>query len=408
MSSSSQTRATKSTDPTSVTKSGTTKSKKSISAYNRGFEQHLTDNGIHTTWNSQEPDLDVVHTTLANPRPSLSPSQFSDGAFKSFRKTNAQAKDEDDVLTDIIPTIAGTREANYPSVRNTLLGHIDPLTDGTIVPPKPDIYYGAVPEQLDPIVRNELGRYIVPSTAVDKPIAPNFFLEAKGPDGSAAVMMRQARYDGAVGARAIHSLQNYGQEELVYNGKPCTYTITYHNGQLQLFAHHTTTPKIPNGRPEYHMTQLKAYAVTSDRETFVQGATAFRNARDLAKQHRDTFIQAANSRHHTRVASAQENLAISIEHYSTSDNINGQQIPSPCQLQQSDDQRDSSQDPQSFHAATEPPPSFTTSFTSIPASSSSIRTSTDRPAVSSKRTRSSQSPPSDSHRSKKHSTRKTK
>lgn len=38
MSSSSQSRATKSTDPTTVTKSGTTKSRKSISAYNRGFE----------------------------------------------------------------------------------------------------------------------------------------------------------------------------------------------------------------------------------------------------------------------------------------------------------------------------------------------------------------------------------
>jgi hypothetical protein len=44
------------------------------------------------------------------------------------------------------------------------------------------------------------------------------------------------------------------------------------------------------------MTQLKAYALTSDRETFVKGATAFRTAGDLAKEHRDRFIQAANAR----------------------------------------------------------------------------------------------------------------
>ncbi len=42
--------------------------------------------------------------------------------------------------------------------------------------------------------------------------------------------------------------------------------------------------------------RLKAYALTSDRETFVQGATALRNARDLARQQRETFIRAANIR----------------------------------------------------------------------------------------------------------------
>lgn len=44
------------------------------------------------------------------------------------------------------------------------------------------------------------------------------------------------------------------------------------------------------------MTQLKAYALASDHETCVRGLTAFRNARDLAEQHRDSFIQAANAR----------------------------------------------------------------------------------------------------------------
>ncbi len=44
------------------------------------------------------------------------------------------------------------------------------------------------------------------------------------------------------------------------------------------------------------MTQLNSYAMTGMRETFVQGATAFRNARDLARKHRDQLIQAANQR----------------------------------------------------------------------------------------------------------------
>ncbi|KAH8661074.1 hypothetical protein BGZ61DRAFT_564617 [Ilyonectria robusta] len=49
------------------------------------------------------------------------------------------------------------------------------------------IYYGARPEQLDQKVRHELDGYIIPSTQHDLAIAPNFFLEVKGPDGSAAV-----------------------------------------------------------------------------------------------------------------------------------------------------------------------------------------------------------------------------
>ncbi|KUI64798.1 hypothetical protein VM1G_00718 [Cytospora mali] len=404
--SSSQSRATKTTDPTTVIKSATTKTKKTIPAYNRGFEQHLTDNSIHKTWKSQKPVLTETKAALVVSRPSLSPSRFSDGAFETFQKTNAQAKDEDDILADVIPTITGAREANYPYARNTVFGHLDPLTDGTIVPPKPDIYYGAVPEQLNPTIRNELGRYIVPLTAVDKPIAPNFFLEAKGPNGSTAVMMRQARYDGAIGARAIHSLQTYGQEDPVYDGNAYTYSTTYHDGQLKMYAHYATAPATPDGRPEYHMTQVRSFGMTDTRETFVEGATAFRNARDLAKQHRDTFIQAANSRYNTRLASAQENLATSTERCFIPHYIDRQQIASPCHLQEPDDQRDSSQDPQSSPAATEPPPSFTTRFMSSPPSSSSMRTNADRPTASSKRTRSSQSPPS-VHRSKKHSTHGT-
>ncbi|OAX83764.1 hypothetical protein ACJ72_01879 [Emergomyces africanus] len=47
----------------------------------------------------------------------------------------------------------------------------------------------------------------VPSTQKDHLIAPNFFQDAKGPDGSPAVATRQACYDGAMGARGIYSYQ---------------------------------------------------------------------------------------------------------------------------------------------------------------------------------------------------------
>ena len=84
-------------------------------------------------------------------------------------------------------------------------------------------------------------------------MAPNFFLEVKGPDGNAAVATRQARYDGAIGSRAMHSLQNYGREEPQYDGKAYTFSSAYHNGLLQLFVHHVTAPTTTGGRPEYRV-----------------------------------------------------------------------------------------------------------------------------------------------------------
>jgi hypothetical protein len=299
MSSSSHSRATKSTNPTTIpTNPGTTKTKSSKSAYDRGFEQHLSDHRIYSTYNSEEPSgLGGIETALHAPRPSLSPSTFPVAAFKTFRAADAQAKDEEDVLHDVIPTIMGTSQGHIYT-RKTKCTNLAPLTNSTIAPAYPDSYCGARPEELDRSVRDRLGSHIMPSTMADKPIVPNFFLEAKGPDGTPAVAKRQARYDGAMGARGMHSLQNYSEEEAVYDGNAYTFSSTYQGGSgtLQLYAHHVTAPTTPGGQPAYHMTQLDGYMMTGNRETFIRGATAFRNARDLAKKHRDSFIQAANAK----------------------------------------------------------------------------------------------------------------
>ncbi|KAL8290965.1 hypothetical protein RB600_006440 [Gaeumannomyces tritici] len=295
-------RATASTNPTTFTSaSGTNKSKKSITVYHPAFDQHLTDHSIYPLRKSRKPredDRRDITEALTVPRPSLSPSKFSDSAFEEFENATLEAKDEEAVKANVIPTIAGVRRADHPCARDTVFGNLDPLTDGCIARAKPDLYYGAHPEDLNPCIRGELSHHIVPSTTEDKPLVPNFFTEIKGPDGSAAVMQRQARYDGAIGARGIHSLQNYGNDEPVYDGRPYTFSSTYHGGTgtLQLYTHHMTEPTTPGGRPEYHMAQAGSYAITHSRETFVQGATAFRNARDVAKQYRDSFIRAANER----------------------------------------------------------------------------------------------------------------
>jgi hypothetical protein len=63
-----------------------------------------------------------------------------------------------------------------------------------------------------------------------------------------------------------------------------------------MYTTHITPPAGLGMPPEYHMTQLRSFALTDSIDTFRQGATAFRNGRDLAKEWRDGFISTANER----------------------------------------------------------------------------------------------------------------
>ncbi|KAI0410622.1 hypothetical protein F5X98DRAFT_381605 [Xylaria grammica] len=279
-----------------------TTSTKSTGPYDRAFEQHLIDHGVYPH-RYEYPDgktipapenLEEIMQIIARPRPSLSPSRFTQGDFNKFEKADEDAAKEWQVTSTVIPIIEGEiRDSKCVSgqIPFTNLGH---LTDGSLVPGNPDRYYGARPEQLDRRVRTELGRHVVPSTQHDLPVAPNFFLAVKGPEGSLAVAKRQACYDGALGARGIRSLQTYGDAELDADNKAYTITSTYHGGTLQLYTSHPLAPARPGASGGYATTKLNAWSMTGNASTFRQGAAAYRNARDWARQVRDKAIQRAN------------------------------------------------------------------------------------------------------------------
>ena len=194
----------------------------------------------------------------------------------------------------MIPIIEGKINDNKCIDGDILFTNLASLTSDTLTSAKPDLYSGARPEQLDRRVRNKLSDQIIPSTQDGLPIAPNFFLVAKGPNGTAAVATRQACYDGALGARGMNSLQSYGEDEPVYDNNAYTIMSIYGDGQLKMYTSHPTQPSSPGGRPEYCMNQLRSFAMTDTAETFRQRATAYRNARDWAKEQRDEAIKRAN------------------------------------------------------------------------------------------------------------------
>nr|KMM69766.1 hypothetical protein CPAG_06080 [Coccidioides posadasii RMSCC 3488] len=289
--------------PSSTSKGKRTTTKTSSTAYSRNFQQNLIDHGVYPDGYefpdgnvpSQPNNIDEILERLAQPRPSLSPSKFSDGDFKQFKRADINASKEKPVATSVIPILEG--EIGDPKCigGDYSFGNLAPLTDGTLASAKPDHFFGARPEQLNRSIREALSDRIIPSTQDNLPMAPNFFVEAKGPDGSLAVATRQACYDGALGARGMHSLQSY-QQEPTYDNNAYTLTSTYHGGQLKMYATHINKPDNPDGRPEYIMTQLRSFALTDTSEAFRQGASAYRNGRDWAKETRDEFIRAANER----------------------------------------------------------------------------------------------------------------
>ncbi|KAF3492125.1 uncharacterized protein GIQ15_01642 [Arthroderma uncinatum] len=277
----------------------------STTAYNRNFEQKLIDYGVYPPGykypDGQKPEKpnnwSEVNERLAQSRASLSPSKFSEREFEEFVEADLNASKEKPIVRLAIPIIEGRVDdvrcmgGDYP------FGNLAPLTDGTLANAKPDHFFGARPEQLSPEIRDELSDYILPSTQSSLPMAPNFFLETKGPDGSLAVATRQACYHGALGSRAIRKLQSYKQDEPPNDKNAYTITSTYHGGQLKLYTTHPTAPRESDGRPEYIMTSLRSFAMTDNPDTFRSGASAYRNARDWAKEQRDQFINSANERH---------------------------------------------------------------------------------------------------------------
>ena len=247
-----------------ATNTPATKNTTASGPYDPNFRQKLIDSGIYP-YAYEYPDGSVpakpsnweeINRRLARSRRSLSPSAFPEEKYEEFVRADAHVSRENKVTKTVIPIIAGKIRDDKCVEEDVLYTNLDPLTNDKLTVAKPDVYYGSRPEQLDRKVREELSGHIIPSKRDDLPIAPNFFLAAKGPDGSLAVAGRQACYDGAFGARGMHSLQSYGKGELVYDNAAYTVTSIYHGGTLKMYTIHLAQPAEPNGRPSYYMTQI--------------------------------------------------------------------------------------------------------------------------------------------------------
>ena len=275
--------------------SGRTETTRKSSAYAPDFGRKFIDKGFSLADpNTRAANDREWNEVLIQPRPSLSPSRMSDGHHRRFVTAVYRARNEDEVMAHVLPTIVG--EPRYPSGQNVRFGNLDPLADGLVVP-QPDYYEG---EDIGPgsrQLRDQLNKSIVPSNHEDYPFLPNFFTEAKGRDGTIGVAQRQAAHDGAVGARAMHRTENHGRRQERFDNKARTLSsILDGAGHLDIFSHHVSKPTRRGALPQTHMTPLRSYSLTDNPETFRQGVGAYRNASDYAHHHRTETIKNAHRR----------------------------------------------------------------------------------------------------------------
>ncbi|KAI9675003.1 MAG: hypothetical protein M1817_001409 [Caeruleum heppii] len=269
---------------------------KGISAYDAAFEEGLVDSGIYPyNYGPNPSNWNEIIERLEQRRASLSPAQFSDETFQEFKMQNNDVASEAAVMSCVFPTIRGN--VATPSGQNRVFNNFEPLRQG-FSNVQPDYYNGSLPQELDARVRNELGSYIMPSTQRHSPLLPNFFMEAKGPKGFSDVLKRQATHAMAYGARAMLEIQSYGEDDRVYDGNAYTVAATYHFGEksLSIYVMHPAPPAEPRGRPEFRTTLIDTWYMHNRIESFRQGASAFRNLQEWAKEKRQEAIARANAK----------------------------------------------------------------------------------------------------------------
>ena len=260
--------------------------------YDDAFDLHLADHRIFIDNSDVEPENKaVIMSKLAAKRPESEESRLTTERFKRLQDQTRIALSDATMMSTVLPIITGV--ADTTTANNLLFGNLENLTDKSLTKPVASCCDGLLLDRIDPQIRKDLGHYIIPST---KPIIlclPNFFMEVVSREWKVA--KRQGFHCGALGARGVCQLRSYVDLATALDNNAYTVVATY-NGQgiLQLFAIHLA--RFGSGDIAYYMTLLGGFFMNDNLESFRTGVRALRNARDWAKEQRQTLADAANAK----------------------------------------------------------------------------------------------------------------
>jgi len=287
--------------------SSSSTSSNTTSPYTLNFEKKLLENGItqHDPTNAPA-NVGNWKERMEHKLPKKLLSNL-EARFLEFQKTSAAADKEPQVMSFVYPFFreSARKDQLHGAQQNGPCKNWEPLIPppseadedkSTLVTPQPDLWDGIPPHKYKKL-RKKIPQWIIPART-RSPSLPNFFGEFKSPSGTAGRAQRQACYDGALGARGMHKVQNIGREEgkEKYDKNAYTISFTYGSGSLTAYLHFLTPPKFPGDDIPYNMIMIGGWHLSGSLQGFLAGITAFRNARDMAAELRVQFANRAMRR----------------------------------------------------------------------------------------------------------------
>ena len=248
------------------------------------------DGGCFGDWQTEIPkpsNWDIIKSMLQQ-----NPVICTEAEYTDFVKKANIAQGETKIRSSLFPILRGNEPDLYEE--DLPFNNLTPLVPG-ISNAKPDIFYGSHTTQLKPHIRSALRQMIIPSKQShhNVPLLPNLFIEAKGPDGSPAVLKRQVLHDGSLGARGIQTLRSWGRHPS-FDDRAYTISATLHDGVLRLY---TTHPAMYDNKMVFYTNRVGVYSLEENPRSLGKGLTAFRNSRAWARAQRAIIIAQANQRH---------------------------------------------------------------------------------------------------------------
>ena len=212
-------------------------------------------------------------------------------AHRRFRWAVHMSSLKEEVMMDVFPAIRG--ELRYLRSVNRISPYMADLSDDDKrIIPRPDYMEGCQIGHANMRLREVLSPFIVFAEVEEAPFSSNFFTKVLGNSDTIDDAEKQARFDGALGARGIRMMLNIGKATEVFDGKAYTVTFIYFHGCLRMWLHFVALTGDPE-HPRCYQTALASSWALGNPEGFREGVMAYRNAQDLAHDLREEIVRQA-------------------------------------------------------------------------------------------------------------------
>ncbi|KAJ4378604.1 hypothetical protein N0V85_008957 [Neurospora sp. IMI 360204] len=239
-------------------------------------------------------------------RPSLAPSECSDGEIKKIFRANTSAAGDLDIQRDVVTAIVGCgNHLNLCHASDVPWDNIESMTGNLADAPQPSLYYGPRYGDVPQPIRTSQGisDLIQPARVYNAPIAPHFVMEVTGPTGRSFgrydILECQAAHSAAATARAVLTIENLGVDEPEYDdtAKAHVWTYIWLPGVLTQYAMRVGRPEPGSSEPSYHLTRIKMYHIMESVDEFRKGVSAFRHCRDESHAKNEARLAEAYERY---------------------------------------------------------------------------------------------------------------